>query len=165
MRRPIAVGLVCLALALCGHAFAADVPDFVLKDLDGKKHTLEDLLDNSKVLVIDFWGLYCKPCNELLPHLQDYYEQYQEDGLEIVVISSDSAQNEALVEQFFNSKSGYTFLVLRDQDKDVAKQNDAEVPPVTLILNSDGDVLMRHSGYKKGQEKEIEKVIQDHLKD
>ena len=62
-------------------------------------------------------------------------------------------------------QEGYTFRVLRDPDKDVAKQNDAEVPPVTLILDSDGNVLMRHTGYKKGQEKEIEKVIQDHLKD
>ena len=88
-----------LALGLClvftRLAFASDAPGFELKDLKGKKHSLEDLLDDSKLLLIDFWQVGCKPCNELMPHLQDYYDKYQDDGLEVVIISMDTSLTES----------------------------------------------------------------------
>jgi cytochrome c biogenesis protein CcmG, thiol:disulfide interchange protein DsbE len=155
---------LCFGIAMAGTAYADDMSNFKLKDLDGKSHTLEALLDDCKVLVIDFWGVGCKPCNELLPFLADYYDEYKDQGLSVVIISSDAAQFQSQVEQFFGAKD-FSFLILRDPDKQVAKDNDAEVPPLTLVLTSDGNIVMRHQGYKKGQEKEIEKVIKDNLAD
>ena len=65
--------IVMTLLAVCwGVASAADAPSFELKDLNGKKVTLKKLLKDNKVVVVDFWQVGCKPCNELLPHLQDY---------------------------------------------------------------------------------------------
>jgi cytochrome c biogenesis protein CcmG, thiol:disulfide interchange protein DsbE len=164
MKYLVALCALCFTLALSGVAYAADVSDFKLKDLDGKSHTLEALLDDCTVLVIDFWGVGCKPCNELLPHLEDYYNEYKDQGLNVVIISSDAAQYQSQVQQFFDTKD-FPFLVLRDPEKQVVKDNDAEVPPVTLVITSDGTLVMRHQGYKKGQEKEIEKVIKEHLKE
>jgi peroxiredoxin len=155
---------LCFGIAMAGTAYADDVSNFKLKDLEGKNHTLEDLLGDCKVLVIDFWGVGCKPCNELLPHLADYFEEYKDQGLSVVIVSSDAAQFQSQVQQFFGTHD-WSFLILRDPDKQVAKENDAEVPPVTLVLTSDGSIVMRHQGYKKGQEKEIEKAITDNLAD
>jgi peroxiredoxin len=164
MKYLVALCALCFTLALGGVAYADDMSNFKLKDLAGKNHTLEELLDDCKVLVIDFWGVGCKPCNELLPQLADYYDEYKDQGLSVVIISSAAAQYRSQVEQFFDSKD-FPFLVLTDPDKSVTKDCDAEVPPVTLILTSDGEIVMRHQGYKKGQEKDILKVIQANLEE
>jgi peroxiredoxin len=72
-------------------ALAADAPDFELEDFDGDDYALEDLLEDCDLLVIDFWQVGCKPCNELLPHLQDYYDEYEEQGVMVLIISRDTA--------------------------------------------------------------------------
>src|SRR5262249_9631889 len=41
--------------------------DFTLPDLDGKPFALASL--RGKVVLIDFWGTWCKPCQESIPHL------------------------------------------------------------------------------------------------
>lgn len=155
-----------LALGLClvftRLAYASDAPGFELKDLKGKKHSLEDMLDDSKLLLIDFWQVGCKPCNELMPHLQDYYDTYKDDGLEVVIISMDTSLTEAQVAPFFKSND-YSFLVLRDPDHEVSKDYGVKAPPASFLITSDGQLIYQHFTYKSGQEKEIEAKIKDYL--
>ncbi|MCK4626361.1 MAG: TlpA family protein disulfide reductase [Phycisphaerae bacterium] len=59
-----------------------------LTKLDGTKLNLpKDLL--GKVLVIDFWATWCRPCVQTLPHLKSLYARYKPRGVEIVGISLD----------------------------------------------------------------------------
>ncbi len=43
-----------------------------------------------KVVLIDFWATWCPPCVASLPHTAQLYQQYHEQGLEIVGVSSDN---------------------------------------------------------------------------
>lgn len=153
---------VALVLLMTVAAFAkTDAADFELKDLKGKKVSLEDLRDNCNLLLIDFWQVGCKPCNELLPHLQDYLDEYgEEKGLDVVIISRDTALTLSQVEPFFKSNK-YTFQVLLDTDLEVSKDYGVKASPATFIISPDGELLYRHYNYKSGQEKEIEKFITD----
>jgi peroxiredoxin len=149
-------------LAFTSLAAASDAPDFELKDTKGKKHSSEDLRSDCKLLLIDFWQVGCKPCNELMPHLQEYYDTYKEDGLEVVIISMDTSLTEAQVAPFFKSND-YTFLVLRDPSHEVSKDYGVKAPPASFLITSDGELIYQHFTYKKGQEKEIEAKIKDYL--
>jgi peroxiredoxin len=161
-RHIFALGLL-FALLLAGAAQAAQkAADFELKDTAGKSVELSDLLDDSKLLLIDFWQVGCKPCNELVAHLQDYYDEYQEDGLEVVIISRDTALTVGQVAPYFKSND-YSFRILLDTDLEVSKDYGVKASPATFIIQPDGTLLYRHFAYKTGQEKEIEQVIKDFL--
>jgi thiol-disulfide isomerase/thioredoxin len=60
-----------------------DLPlDFKVEDLDGKPLSVGDL--KGKVVMLDFWGTWCKPCVEAIPALAQLYERYHAQGLEII---------------------------------------------------------------------------------
>lgn len=48
-------------------------PDFKLKNIDGKEHSLTDY--KNKWLVLDFWGTWCGPCKEELPSVNKFYTE------------------------------------------------------------------------------------------
>jgi len=43
-----------------------------------------------KVVLVDFWATWCKPCKEELPKLKQAYARYHAQGLEIVGVSCDN---------------------------------------------------------------------------
>lgn len=159
----LSIILVAVVLCMLGQlAYAADAPDFELKDLQGDEYALEDLLEECNLLVIDFWQVGCKPCNELLPHLQEYYDEYREEGVEIVIISRDTCLTLAQVEPFFVSHE-YTFRVLLDSELDVSNDYGVKSSPATFVINPDEELVFQHYGYKSGQEEEILEAIESYL--
>jgi peroxiredoxin len=155
--------ITCLLLIALGSvAQAADAPNFKLEALDGDKYTLDELLEDNKLIVIDFWQVGCKPCNELLPYLQDYHNEYKDKGVEVVIISRDTALTLPMVEPFFVSNK-YKFKVLLDKELEVSGDLGVKACPVTIMVNDEKEIVWQHNGYKKGQEKEIKEVIELYL--
>jgi cytochrome c biogenesis protein CcmG, thiol:disulfide interchange protein DsbE len=56
-----------------------------LYDLDGNLVRLADL--RGRPVWINFWATWCPPCQEETPVLREIYEQYRDDGLELIAIS------------------------------------------------------------------------------
>ncbi|MDQ3023311.1 MAG: TlpA family protein disulfide reductase [bacterium] len=158
MRRIVLIAFALLAMCF-GSASAADAPSFELKNLDGKKVTLKKLLKDNKIVVVDFWQVGCKPCNELLPHLQDYADEFKKKGVAVVIISRDTALTQSQVEPFFKSNK-YSFPVLLDGDQEVSRRFGVKASPATFIIQPDGNMVLQHFGYKSGQEKEIKETIE-----
>jgi peroxiredoxin len=161
--RPLAILIVSVVLVCCGIAVAADkAPSFDLKDTNGKKVSSKKLLKDNKLVVVDFWEVGCKPCNELLPHLQDYADKFKKQGVSVVIISRDKALTQSQVAPFFTSNK-YTFPVLLDGDQSVSRSFGVKAAPATFVIAPDGKLLLSHFGYKSGQEKEIHDAIEDYL--
>jgi thiol-disulfide isomerase/thioredoxin len=53
--------------------------------LVGDPVTLEEL--RSKVVLLEFWATWCKPCQEMFPKLTALYEQQAGNGLEIIALT------------------------------------------------------------------------------
>lgn len=141
---------------------AEDAIEFELEALDGEDYSLEGLLEECKLLVLDFWQVGCKPCNELLPHLQEYFDEYKDDGVEFVIISRDTSLTLAQVEPFFAANK-YTFMILLDTDLEVSGEYGVHVSPATFIIKPDGELIYRHYGYKSGQEVEVLEIVEAFL--
>lgn len=66
--------------------------------LDGRPVDLRDY--RGKVVLLDFWATWCRPCVAEMPRVQRLYETYQARGFEIVGISLDRRRDEGKLRQF-----------------------------------------------------------------
>jgi peroxiredoxin len=75
-------------------------PDFSLKTLRGDQCALSDL--RGKVVLVNFWAMWCPPCRAELPDLIQMQERYRQQGLVIVGVSFD--EKDAPVQKFSEDK-------------------------------------------------------------
>ena len=63
-------------------------PDFTLMQPDGTPLTLSGL--RGKIVIIDFWASWCKPCRASNPVMKEFYAEYCDRGVEILGVSNDT---------------------------------------------------------------------------
>jgi cytochrome c biogenesis protein CcmG/thiol:disulfide interchange protein DsbE len=134
-----AVGFAMGSLALMGvgvRAFAnADVgqavPALVVQELDGQLFDLSTL--RGKVVIVNFWAIWCPPCRQEMPVLDAFYRRYHGRGLEMIGLSVDRSHDRNDVRTLMQSFS-YPAAMLSD-----AKVNGLGAPsflPVTFIVDA-----------------------------
>ena len=64
--------------------------EFALKGDDGNQLGLADLAKGKKVILIDFWASWCKPCRNEIPNVKKQYALYKDKGFEVVSVSIDT---------------------------------------------------------------------------
>lgn len=72
-------------------AIGAEAPDIVLPDPDGVERRLSDL--RGKVVLIDFWASWCRPCRAENPNVVRLYHAYKDRGFEIYSVSLDNGRD------------------------------------------------------------------------
>jgi len=58
-----------------------------------------------KVVLLDFWATYCKPCRAELPKVVAAYSQYHDKGFEVLSVSLDLAKKGPAVVQFIKDNN------------------------------------------------------------
>ena len=137
------------------------IPNLDLKLLNGKKTSVYRLLESGPLL-IDFWATWCKPCKQVMKHLNQYHNEFNSEGFQVLMINQDTPRSLGKVKAYVNSK-GYDFLVGIDPNQQISKKLNGQIMPNLILINQDATVRWRHQGYMPGEELEIKDQIQSLL--
>ena len=67
-------------------------PDIALPDINGDTIRLSDL--KGKVLYVDFWGTWCFPCLQEMPHSLTLQEKFKDKNVEFVYIGLEGGEDQ-----------------------------------------------------------------------
>lgn len=141
---PAEVFSVPLAAAPDQNASGTPAPLFELQDLDGNNFKLIDL--RGKVVVLDFWATWCKPCIDEMPFLQRAYVAYKGKPVAFVGICTDVGAPAGKIRKFLN-RLGVTFPTLLDSTGTVQQLYDVRGLPTTVLIDKQGVVRAVHAGF------------------
>jgi len=110
-------------------------PDFNLPDLNEKEIRLSDF--RGKVVFVNFWATWCKPCREEMPSMEVLYKNFEKDGLVILAISIDRVTTKKDIPPFVKSLN-LTFPILVDSWGQTDKRYKLMGVPETYIIDQQG---------------------------
>lgn len=116
-------------------------PVLVITTLDGRNFDLREKL--GKVVIVNFWAHWCSECRREMPILEEMYQKYKSQGLEIIGVSIDPKSKRQKVLEIASSFS-YPNSMLID-----AKKTNFEEPhniPVTYIFDRSGKLATKLDG-------------------
>ena len=140
------------SLAPYVHAAASEACDvarkkanlnFTVKDINGKDVRLSEY--KGKVVLVNFWATWCKPCRVEIPTLNTLYRDYKDQGFVVLGISVDSEV--PAVKPFARvMKMNYPVLIGAGHEE----LGDAFGPfigfPTSVLVKRDGAVCVRQVG-------------------
>ena len=118
-------------------------PDFALPDLGDKTVRLSDF--RGKVVFLNFWATWCKPCREEMPSMEVLYKNFENNGLVVLAVSIDRVTTKKDIPPFVKSLS-LSFPVLVDSWGQTDKRYKLMGVPETYIIDGSGHIRYRHVG-------------------
>jgi len=153
LRAPKRLPLTTLALALgvlllgCGPSGGGGAkgtgelaPEFELPRLEGGTVKLADL--RGKTVLIDFWATWCAPCIVEIPELNAFQAEHRAKGVEVLAISIDTLEDDALKE--WVAEHDVQYAVARG-DVALAERYRAFEFPFHVLVSPTGEILERLS--------------------
>lgn len=132
--------------------------DFTLDDMKGNKVSLMKVVSESKITILDFWASWCPPCMNEMPNLVNIYDNYSDDGLQIVGVSLD---NDKKSWQNAVEAMGMKWVQVSDLkgwESATAQLYQVDAIPHTIILDNEGHILAKDL---RGHE--LEEFISDYI--
>ena len=120
-----------------------EAPDIVMTDRDGNTRKLSDL--RGKVVLIDFWASWCRPCRMENPNVVRLYRRYLSKGFDIFSVSLDNNRDAWLkaIEDDHLTWSNHV-SDLRGWSSAAGRLYGIQSIPATVLVGRDGKILARN---------------------
>ena len=115
------------------------VPDFELRDLNGKTHRLSD--HRGRIVIVNFWSCECPHSERTDKAILSMFVQWQDDVTMLSIASNRNETAEGLREA---AESRRLPNVLQDADCAVANLFEAQTTPHVFVIDRDG--ILRYRG-------------------
>ena len=142
-------------------------PDVTFKDLQGKDVPLSSY--KGKVVMLNFWGTWCEPCQHEIPMLISLQNKYSSKGFTLVGAATND--EDATVDKFVHTSKfnvgGQEMLmnypIVMNNDDIVSKFGGILGMPTTYLITRDGKIYKRYIGGLDQNEAQVEKDIESQL--
>ncbi len=128
--------------------------DFTVKDENGKTYVLSELLENKRMVLLNFWNTNCGPCMSEMPELELAYRSYQ-DMAEVIAVNVPllgqntngdlrDVRNKSYTDPEGNSYH-LTFPLAIDENR-MPAHFAMNAIPVTVVVDRYGVIAFRRNG-------------------
>ena len=143
----LAIGMLAALIGCYSGSHPARIgsiaPDFTLQDSD---HTVTLSQFRGQVVLLNFWATWCAPCQVEMPWLADLGRQYRSRGLEIIGLSVDEDDRNAVARFVSERHIDYPILL---KDRAVADAyGGVRYLPQTFLIGRDGRIISRAFGLR-----------------
>jgi len=122
-------------------------------------------LKGKKVVILDFWSIYCASCIEEMPRLVEIQNEFSKKGLLVIGVNLDSFGTHRVVKFMQGMETKINFPVVIDKTRQIATSFNAMVLPTTLLIDASGKIRFYHVGYKPGDEKKLREIVAQAVKE
>jgi cytochrome c biogenesis protein CcmG, thiol:disulfide interchange protein DsbE len=113
-----------------------------------------------RVVIVDFWASWCKPCRQSIPWLNSMRERYGASGLTIIGVNVDAERGDA--DRFLRDVP-IEFEIVFDPDGTLAGQFKVQAMPTSFIFDRTGKIVETHQGFRDAKKAEHEAVLKNLL--
>ncbi len=128
----LAAGLI---LRREGRPHSGPAPDFTLQLYDGGRIRLSDL--HGKVVVVNFWASWCKPCQDEAPDLERVWERYKDKG--VLLLGVNWSDTESKARQYLR-RFHVTYPNGPDLGRRIGQEYHIQGVPETFIVDKQGNI-------------------------
>jgi peroxiredoxin len=152
--------LIIFTIIFIHAGFAQDVgdpyTDFTGTTVDGTPVKLSSLA--GKVIFLDFWASWCKPCKEEFPYLVTLYNDYKDSGFVVVAVNVDNEKSK--LESFIaNLGVDVPFTVISDTEGKLPELYKLDAMPTSFIIDKKGIIKYKHTGFELSDKQTYVKEI------
>ncbi len=123
-------------------ATGGEAPDIVEKTPEGELLSLHSL--RGKVVLVDFWASWCRPCRKANPHVVALYNKYKEQGFDVFGVSLDKSKDRWIKAIAADKLTWHHVSDLKGWSSRAAKQYSVRSIPQTLLLDKEGKIIARN---------------------
>jgi thiol-disulfide isomerase/thioredoxin len=134
-------------------------PDFSFTSKQGEYIALEDL--KGRTVVLDFWGTWCKPCLMATPSLVKLHKKFADEGVVFIGVAVRDQEAEWAA---YIDKNRMDWPQFFDTNRKIATPFSVTAFPTYIVIDGDGVVRARQSGYGMETDSWLEGEIKRTLK-
>ena len=131
--------------------------DIIFKDFNNKDVNLENF--KNKLIILNFWATWCKPCLEEMPSLDILQSKKKLNNLKIFPINIGQ-ENILKAEKFYKELNNKNLNIYFDPTVTLAKKFSLRGIPTTILINKQGKEFARILGEVDFENEELIKWLE-----
>ena len=156
--------LCCLSVGIAEENEVKSAPTFFARTLENKNFYFSDELKKENPIVLSFFATWCGPCRVEMPVLDSISTEFPHISFYLVNVSGLEQGGVKFKEDPVKVKAMVEYLkvdipVIMDKYGLTAEKYGALILPTLVVIDQDGKIIYEHTGYKRGDELELIKIL------
>ncbi len=125
------------------------LPNFKVSDLEGNSISLNDL--RGKVIVIDYWATWCKPCRDEFSELENVVKHFDGNENVVFLITNADHREDLKKVQDFAKNNAFQLPFYNDETGNATRAINLNSYPTLILIDKEGNLRLKHEGYSNAE--------------